>query len=127
MSRLSSKSSIQNEHGPLEHAARPAAASSVAPVSSGYARALRPCREPASAPHRRVSHSEPTSKRHRRPRVVVGAVVGFLVGAAIAFLLFAVVLDDDHLLGRAGFPIAVAGLIMGWRLAKGSKKRRRRG
>ena len=59
---MTAKNSIHNEHGPPEHAARPAAASSVAPVSSGYERALRPCREPASAPHRRVSHSEPSSK-----------------------------------------------------------------
>jgi hypothetical protein len=52
-------------------------------------------------------------------RAVVGAAVGLLVGAGLAFLLFHVVVDDDHLLGRAGLPIALAGLIAGWRLAEG--------
>ncbi len=56
------RNSLQNEHGPPEHATRPAAASSVAPVSSGNERALRRCREPASAPRRRLSHPESNSK-----------------------------------------------------------------
>src|SRR5919198_497302 len=38
----------------------PWTASSVAPVPSGYGRALRPCHEPAIAPRQRVSHSEPS-------------------------------------------------------------------
>ena len=40
----------------------PWTASSVAPVSCGYERALRPCHEPAIAPRQRVSHSETSSE-----------------------------------------------------------------
>ena len=36
-------------------------ASSLAPVSSGYERSLRPCHAPPIAPHRRVSQSDSDS------------------------------------------------------------------
>src|SRR3954470_5518648 len=112
----------QGGHGemptePPEHAARPEAASSVAPVASSYEHSLPPCLRTTIAPRRRASSPQARLKvdhdealfgqlAHRVGRAlarvagVLDAAVGHLVGAEGRRLV------DDHaaeleLLGRA--------------------------
>ena len=47
----------------------------------------------------------------------MGATAGVVAGAALAFVLFHLLLGDDYLMYRAGVCLPFAGLLAGWGLS----------